>query len=79
MTVTELANDFKDYIKEDREWKDELMKQLKPILKERADQAAIKNWWKMAYHVVAVVIGLIVSIGLAVHYVIQPLIDSFKK
>ncbi len=68
---------FNNFMRQDKEWKSKLESQIKPILDERHDQFVIMENRSKIFHAVLGVIAVLSSIGLFVHYVLQPLLDWF--
>ena len=75
-TLEKLNNRLDEYIKADLIWKKEFKNKLDPLIKERNDKTIIQQWWKMAFHVLATIIGFLVSVGLLLHYIVAPLLTK---
>src|SRR6266571_6509921 len=58
---------FKKWMDNSDKWKTEIEGQISPIIKERNDYTVVKQWWKHIFHVIAVIIGFIISISVLIH------------
>lgn len=79
ITIQKLSQKLNAYITEDNKWKKKMEEDLAPILKERNNSKIIKEWWRTSFHIIAGVITFIISIGVVIHYIVEPVVGLFRR
>ena len=68
ISVNELYKLLKNYMKRDNEWKVRMETAVKPLTEERINRLLLERYGGYAWKGLIAVIGLLATIGVAIHY-----------